>query len=234
MTKTPHEQVNDLVDDLVEWWPHLVELRTPGTPRRWTEVASSPRVSADRLERLSPSAAPSPAPAVVSVLDLVQRVAVTAADVSTTVAAVAGVAPARLRSAWIDPVLHLEHARSCLRAADEADPLTAPWVIAELAPLVLAVATEVGEVRTGQTLRALCPWCRGRTTAVPTGGERTLQVILPDEAEEEAEPMIVCVGLICSPPPSKCGRRVNGRPAWPEREWDWLAKNLLELDEPTS
>lgn len=217
-------------------WPLLVEVKTPGTPRRWTE--RRPRGARPTVDRLLATAAPSPAPVVLSVLDVTQRLSALAAELAATVAAVIDPCPvpetdpphahlARVpSSAFVDPRPHLAFVRAHLDEADELDDRTVPWVLDLADRVVHAVERALGEVRVGQTLAALCPWCGGRTEQAPAGGERTLQVLLPDDDDEDDEPLIVCTGVSCEPPPNACGQRDRGRPAWPEREWDWLARML--------
>lgn len=227
---------------LAESWPLVVEAKTPGTPRRWTELyRERVREQGQRVDELVGGALDSPAPAVVSVLDLTHRLSVAAADLSSTVGLVIDPCPARetepphehlprpLSSAMVNPVEHWRFVADHLVEADELDPLTAPWVLGVIGGLVHDVRLCLGEVRQGQTLAALCPWCGGRTANHPTGGARTLQVIVPDPDDDDAVPLIVCTGAQCEPPKSAVGMWDRGRPAWPEREWDWLARTVHPL-----
>jgi len=241
------------IDYLADAWPALVTLRVPSSGRRRPpgrrDVSEAQRLHAAVLaiqERMEdrqravevnampvPPTGPIPAPAVIAVLDLLALFVATAADIAETVARVAGVdAPPQVESSWTDPRPYLKFARTWLTVADGADDRTMPWVAKTLRSLADRVATQLGEVYDGQLLDALCPWCGGRTERRPTGGERTL-VVYARQSRRDAEgtkhegPVIVCRGVNCTPPESACGTSVGAHPAWPEREWDWLSKQLL-------
>lgn len=189
---------------------------------------------------------PVPAPAALGVLDLLARFVATAADVAEVVTQAAGVdrAPA-VESSWTDPRPYLQLARAWVSPAHQADPMVLPRLRGWLGPLCDDVARELGEVHDGQLLDALCPWCGGRTEH--GDGERTLVVYASRErrhvaadAEDQVAakvgaraadegPVIVCRGVYCEPPAQDCGTRVGDRPAWPEREWEWLAKRLVPI-----
>lgn len=246
-------QVDEDVAYLVDSWPALVTLRTPGSGRRRPpsrhEVTEAQRLRSELLaiqERVElrrarelgvqpvPPTGPIPAPAALEVLDLLAEFVAVSADVADAVTQTAGVErpPSSPSSSWTDPRPYLRLAAAWLEQADEVDERTVPWVAAQLRPLAGKVAHQLGEVHDGQLLDALCPWCGGRTERRLTGGERTLVVYVRGTRRAKAEgqgdgPVIVCRGLNCEPPEASCGTRVGGRPAWPEREWDWLARQLL-------
>lgn len=251
-TSRLQQQVTGDIDYLIASWPTLVTLRTPGSSRRRPpsrhEVTEAQRVRGELLrmqERLEerrarelgvqpvPQTGPIPAPAALDVLDLLAEFAAVAFDVAETVAQVAGIdRPPQVESSWTDPRPYLQLTRAWLQVADDVDELTMPWVARQLRPLADRVATQLGEVHDGQLLDALCPWCQGRTERRPNGGERTLVVYARGSRLDQATghgdgPVIVCRGVNCDPPTSSCGTRVGSHPAWPEREWDWLAKQLL-------
>ncbi|MEN1976888.1 hypothetical protein [Cellulomonas olei] len=198
---------------LIDAWRPLVELGVPGT---------SPR-------RLA-------APAPLDLLDLLARFVSVCAEVAETVAQIAGVE--RLdasASLHVDPRPYLSHARTWLKVAQDANDTTEAWVAEQLHRLADAVAAHLGELADGQVLEALCPWCHGRSERRPTGGDLTLTVYArgprPGSGGEALrDPMVVCRGTNCEPPPNECGHTVGGHPAWPDREWDWLAARLLPVD----
>ena len=130
------------------------------------------------------------------------------------------------RSGLADPRPWLIVARTWLAAADEFDDRTVPWVDAQIAGPVAAAARLLGDVRDGQVMNGICPWCEGRTIGALLGGERTMQIVYPDVDDENDEPVIVCTGEYCAPPASACGMHRDGMPAWPRREWDWLSTML--------
>lgn len=85
-------------------------------------------------------------------------------------------------------------------------------------------ASEVlGLIGDGQVLKALCPWCDGRTEAKPNGGEHTLRIRTVRGMDAT---VVTCEGGLCSPPEAECGTWVRGRPAWLQSEWEWLAARL--------
>jgi hypothetical protein len=248
------EQIAEDTRYLIDSWRPLVELGVPGTiPRRpmrshrpsdeQTEQAAREHAE-DTAERRKAGYVPGPrrlpAPAPLDLLDLLARFVSVCADVAETVAQVAGVerleAPVSVHQ---DPRPYLAHARTWLQVAQDADDSTERWVSDQLHRLADAVAAHLGELADGQVLEALCPWCRGRSEKRPTGGDLTLTVLArgPRPGADAAvvrDPMIVCRGTNCEPPAGECGTRVAGRPAWPDREWDWLAARLLPMIERTS
>lgn len=237
---------------LAEAWPHLVTLRMPGTARSWVETPRRTGTLSERdLERMGKKGIPRPVPVDVSVLDLLARIATVADDLARTVVDVCGlgsdavaelvidwedqraVAAARTEAAAAflpplaaarDPRPWLRVAGTWLAGAHEADASTAPWVADQLRPLITQAAHMLGDVRHGQVMNGICPWCTGRTTAGT--GERTLQIHYPVADDDTDEPLIICHGLNCAPPSGECGQTRGGRPAWPRREWDWLATQL--------
>lgn len=229
------------LDYLAEAWPMLIELKTPGTRRRWQDQRRAVAAAAPELiPSPVPGTAPAPAPVVVSMLDLTHRVAAAAAELEATLVELLDPDPVppfapvywpRLgvrSSAYADPRPHLAFVARYLTTAQVADARTVPWVLGVVRPIRDAVEQALGEQRAGQELAAICPWCLGRTPAHPTGGARTVQVLVPTDDDDDREPLIVCTGLNCTPPESACGSRdERGRPAWREREWDWLARQLL-------
>lgn len=239
------KQISRDVDYLVSSWPGLVTLAVPSTSSRrpavgrrdQSEDARARREEEAREDRAAarlpgavPGTGPVPAPAHVGLLDLLARIVSVAADVAETVTQTAGVErPAPPTSSWVDPRPYFIAARLWLQAAQLADERTVPWVAQQVGPLVVEVARMLGEVHDGQVLDALCPWCKGRTAQGE--GRRTLVVQLPRTENPDHGPVIVCRGDGCEPPLDKCGMRVGGRPAWNEREWDWLAKLLDPLPE---
>ncbi|MGW0043459.1 hypothetical protein [Rhodococcus sp. NPDC003348] len=236
---TPALQLSRIRDDLTyltEAWPHLIELRIPGPPRPWAETPRRTGVLTEQdLERMGPKGIPRPAPADVSVLDLLASIATSADDMARTVITVVAAPPDQAlppNPASHDPRPWLDLIPGWLRYAHELDDRTVPWITGQLQPLVHRTARLLGDVRDGQALNGICPWCNGFTASGP--GIRTLQIHYPVTDDEDDEPLIVCLGVDCNPPRSACGMRHDGHPAWARREWDWLATQLrvpLELDE---
>ncbi|MFF2621224.1 hypothetical protein [Oerskovia jenensis] len=246
------DRLSEDIAYLISSWPSLVELRVPGTsPRRTTGHRMSDRqrealarlVRAERDDAREPGAVPGSGPrqvpVAVGILDALARFASTAYDVAEHVAQVVGIdRPEGIGSVWQDPRPHLEVVRTWIASAARVDPETLPWAVDLFHALADSVATLLGEVHGGQVLDAMCPWCSGRG---PGGELRTLVVLVPLTRDEQAakeldatdpdlvEPLIVCRGTNCTPPPSACGAFHRGWPAWGEREWDWLAKQLLPV-----
>lgn len=193
-----------------------------------------------------PPTGPIPSPENVGVLDLLALFVSTASDVAEAVTQWAGVERREPpTSSWVDPRPYLVTIRHWLEAAVEAEPTAEAFIVEQLHHLADRVAGHLGEVYDGQVLDAICPWCGGRTEEQPIGGVQTLVVFdrhtrseqatgRPDDADRDPGPLIVCKGLNCTPPASAVGapdsaerQRAGGRPAWPMREWDWLAKQLV-------
>lgn len=234
------ERVIRDLDYLVEAWPALVVLKIPGSARSWVETPRRAGVLSEAdAERLGKKGVPRPAPADVGVLDLLARIAATADDLARTI-----VVTAELDNLEADPPIYAEEflpttsvtadprpwmrtTATWLAEAHDADARTLPWVEGQLAPLIAAAARLLGDVRDGQVMNGICPWCYGATSSGV--GERTMQIHYP--VTEDDEPLVICRGVNCSPPSSACGSRFRGQPAWPIREWDWLSKMLRDPNE---
>lgn len=248
-------RVLEQIDYLEEAWPQLVTLGVAASTRRH-HLPSRRRRSREAIERAQrtaqleaaerrrpgwvPALSHPSAPVDVTMLDLLTRVVEVAENLAEVVTQTAGVdRPRHVESALEDPRPRLRTARAWLTAAQEVNADIVPWAGRQLLPVVREAAEALGEIVDGQLLDALCPWCGGRTERRPMGGERTLVVQAGPmavttqqsgqsrpEPGEVGWPRIVCHGLNCTPPASACGAQVDGQPAWPEREWDWLAKQL--------
>lgn len=250
MTSTADRVRADL-DYLADAWPDLLTARLHGTNRPWNQppdITPTERLRRDaaaRAERLdrfgirtgvgrSPTPpGEHPAPAHVDVLDTIATVVHAAQVIAQQVTQQAGAPPIPPGlSAWSDPREQLTHARAWLSAATTTDPHLPDWAATQLRPIVDAVARALHEVRDGQTLATICPWCDGRTESHPNGGARTLTVKEPHPGtchicDALGAAAIVCMGTNCNPGTEHCGSVWHGgRPAWPEREWQWLAEQL--------
>lgn len=210
----------------------IVEAKQKGTSRPWQEPASlSPerkreqtaRAVAERKDRSHLAPGEHPAPLHLDVLDLLVDLLSTADSIAEEVAQAAGVdrLPSAA-SAFADPEPYLRHAAAHLSMAYEADPSLIDGVEEDAARLRADVARHLGELTTGQTLKAPCPWCAGRTADHPEGGSFTLRVrTLPGDLTA-----VVCQNSLCDPPDGDCGSRWRGFPAWPIHEWNWLADHI--------
>ncbi|MDG3012475.1 hypothetical protein G4X40_20250 [Rhodococcus sp. D2-41] len=211
-------------------WPNLVTLKLPGTARAWVERPRPHTITAPvEPDQLGLAGVPRPAPADVDVLDLLWQIATVADDLARTVCEVVDLGPDFLPDApaSVDPRPWLAVVIAWMPQAHRDDDRTAPWVAQQLRTPVAAAARLLGDIRDGQALNAICPWCAGRSTDGTTGC-RTLQVHHPSARADDEDPdeLIVCFGTNCGPPSSACGQRWHGHPAWPRREWDWLASQL--------
>lgn len=228
--------IRDL-DYLAEAWPALIVLKVPGTARSWVETPRRAGVLSEAdAERLGKKGVPRPVPVDVGVLDLLARIATVVDDVARTIVAAAGLddptrkPPIRaedflpLVPATVNPARWMTTTATWLAAAHDRDDRSAPWVTDQLAPLVAITARLLGDIRDGQVMNGVCPWCNGLT--VDGMGERTMQIHYP--VSDDDEPLVLCHGLNCAPPSSACGMRHHGQPAWPIREWDWLSKMLRD------
>ncbi|MHB1063542.1 MAG: hypothetical protein ACYC1Z_03450 [Georgenia sp.] len=255
MTSDQTRRVDDQLDYLEQTWPELVTTGVipgsrrvlPSSRRRRSAEAVKQAAIDDALDMLErgkpgwvPGAARQPAPVDLDMLDTLAVVVSTTEDLVATITQTAGVErPVHVESVYEDPRPYLRTARAWLTAAQEADDRTVPWADDLLRPVVRKVATMLGEIVDGQVLDALCPWCTGRSEKRPTGGDRTLVVHAPavtstasrsGRAGADDGPVVVCHGTNCTPPSSSVGTWIGEQPAWPEREWDWLAKQLLAVD----
>lgn len=210
----------------------ITEARLKGTARPWQQPAQldaaqrrtrDTLAAAERADRNPLSIGEHPAPLHVDVLDLLVDLLSTADDIAEQVAQAAGVdrLPAAA-SAFVDPEPYLRHAAAHLAQAYEADPSLIGGVEEDAARLRNEVARHLGELTTGQTLKAPCPFCAGRTADHPEGGSHTLRVrTLPGDLTA-----VVCQNSLCEPPEGGCGTRWRGFPAWPIHEWSWLADHI--------
>lgn len=223
---------------LIDHWADLLEARLRGTPRPWSEPAASlerraeadAKARAERLERSDVAPGERMAPLHIDVLDVIVDLVATADDLAERLAQHHGAveAPLAASSAFSDPRPHLRLVgRLCGDLEADEDQVTAALLAharAELRRLGDDVAAALGLIRDGQVLKALCPWCGGRTTDKPVGGGHTLRV-----RNRHDGPVIVCHGVGCEPPEADCGTWIHGRPAWPQHEWDWLAQRLEQV-----
>jgi len=233
------------IDFVAEHWPHLLDERLKGTKRPWREPQLSPlrraeadaRARAERRERSDVAPGEHPVPMHIDVVDVIVDV-VTTADLTAERIAQAAYVPMPLppaSSAFADPRPYLALIRKLWRTARELDESgVCHRASNDLWSLADDVAIALGLVRDGQTLKALCPWCGGRTTQTPLGGALTLRV-----HETYSGVLVVCHGLVChgrrcDPPPADCGIAWEGKPAWPQHEWDWLALRLDRNTIPTN
>lgn len=261
MTGAVVRRVLEQIDYLETAWPQLITLGVEASTRR-QQLPTRRRRSDEAVERARREAQAEAAerrmagwvqalshpsvPVDVTMLDLLATVVEAAQDLAETVTQTAGAdRPTYVESAMEDPRPRLRTARAWLTAAQDVDDRTVPWAAAVLTPVVRSVASALGEIIDGQVLDALCPWCGGRSSRRPGGGDRTLVVhagpdaVTTQQADTEPAgpgdvgwPRIVCHGANCTPPASACGAQVHGQPAWPEREWDWLAKQVRSVDTP--
>lgn len=243
---SPCRRTGEIARDLwylADRWRLVLECRIPGTAKAWTQTASGRRVSTAQLPALDAGGhgAPTPAPVSVSVLDVLADYHGVATVVYPRVMRAAGLSTRPVRSR--DPRPYLVEAATHLTVAADRDDSVPIAVASAIRPLTMDVARLMGDVRDGQLLAGICPWCRGRTaagTGVPTmrlhyPPADAAGPIDPDGMLGRGgdQPLIVCHGLNCAPPSAACGESSRGRPAWTPREWDWLAKMLLPLDETT-
>lgn len=85
------------------------------------------------------------------------------------------------------------------------------------------IAATLGEIEDGMTLQAACISCRG--IDADTG-----QAMYTLRLRAKPDPVIMCVNPACQPSEQLCGTWIRSRPAWPQREWDWLAGRIRDLE----
>lgn len=246
-----------------EAWPSIVEMAIPGSAKRWSQRPA--RTAAAKWARTHPelvpeqSGVPRAAPADVAVLDILHGYADVAACIARDVIISRGLAktphgtakaprrvwfpdhsPSRDPRPWLHAIeFLLPHAHTM---TVETDRPIVDRVSRNLHRLVPAVEHAMGDVRDGQVLAGICPWCDGRTAE--GRGALTMKVhfdeprdldeplSVEDDDEEAPAPVIVCHGLNCVPPVTAFRDLWPGTPcpAWPIREWDWLAKQLKPIE----
>lgn len=214
----------------------LAHLREPDVRRPWREptLTEERRAELDyaaRIERaerndIAPGEHPDACRA--DILDALSAVLERAEDLAHHLsrAAYCPALPAAMRDA--DPRPYLTRAAACLpvAASGPGGAAVAAWAAGEAARIVAAMSSALALVVDGQRLRAICPWCKGRTEMAPLGGERTWRVrMLPGDLV-----VIVCESGECAPPAGSVTTWWRGRPAWAIGSWDWLAAQVERAD----
>ncbi|MGB3771726.1 MAG: hypothetical protein WBF79_01945 [Rhodococcus sp. (in: high G+C Gram-positive bacteria)] len=217
------------LDYLIDAWPSVVHAKIPGSERSWVETPRRGVLTEMDAERMGKQGVPRKAPTIVGVLDLLHQFAHSADEVARTVVDVAGLDTSflPLDAASKDPRPWLLVVKTWLDSADKRDSRTIPWVHDQMTALTVQVERLLGDVRDGQVMNGVCPWCRGRLQDGGTEG-RTLRIHYPNGRDENDEPLIFCFGVNCNPPQAACGTRFRGKPAWNIREWDWLSAQLID------
>lgn len=221
-------------------WPDLEQARLRGTARPWrqTEMTAQAKAQRDRQARIEKVEAEkwgrapgySAAPLHVDVLDTMAAILIDADLLHEAIAQTVG--HPRLEhpaTAYADPRPYLEYALELLTEAVETNPKMGERAEQYATAMETALLIALGELRDGQILNAICPFCVGKTFEKPAG-ERTLRLrLVPDHRDQtKTEAVIVCENPSgCRPFAAECGIWVKGRPAWPWSDWDWLAKRLL-------
>lgn len=231
----------------LEWiekrWPDLYEARKHGTPLPWREpeLTREQRAERDHLARQERLQADddmpghSRAPLRVDVVDLLRDVLLKADMLHGTIADTAK--NKRLpvaESAGDDPRRFIAFARHLLAKAVEADPPLLSRVGFWAASLKERIRATLGEIEDGHRLKAVCPFCLGRTDEQPIGGEHTLrirEIPYPTQGPDATEFVVVCEGGHCTPFAAEVTLWVQGKPAWRQPEWDWLATRLAEVND---
>lgn len=238
-----------LVD--LEWiydrWPDLRALVTSDTRRRWkhalTQLDSAQRDEANRqawLDRHDVKGevmGEAPAPLDVGILDVLAGVLMRCDMLHDHVAQTVG-HPRLPPASGIDddPRPFLAYIRELLPEACAKDPDMAEAAGERLHAVRMTMVAELGDLEDGQKIRAICPFCMGRTPRFPVGGAFTLTIrVVPvthrradGQQEELHEPLIVCESGDCRPFANECSRWHRAKPSWPWPEWEWLALRLID------
>ncbi len=227
-------------------WTDLEGLAEPGTrrPYRRPLLTAEQREERDaaawveRLERTEDAIGASPAPVPPGVLDLLTGMLADAVLLADDVA----------REIWC-PILappssgfgdagpYLTFAARHIRDTPDTAYQWAPTIRG----MVEQTARALGLVYDGQRLAVECPWCHGVTAETPAGGAHTWVVrdLLARQRCDHGHAdrrwclqcptliAVVCEG-VCEPPSKDVGTWVRGCPAWPQSEWEWLAKRMSE------
>lgn len=235
------------IDWITERWPDLRALVTGQTHRSWkhalTQLDSVQRAEAnrqawlDRHDVLGETIGEAPAPLDVGILDVLADVLMRCDMLHDHVAQTVG-HPRLPAASGIDddPRPFLAYTRQLLPEACQDDPDMAEAAAERLRGIRATMVAELGDMEDGQRIRAICPFCMGRTHRFPVGGAFTLTIrVVPvthrrqdGTQEEHHEPIIVCESGDCRPFAAECSRWHRGRPAWPWPEWEWLAQRLID------
>ncbi|MBA9003751.1 hypothetical protein [Thermomonospora cellulosilytica] len=239
--RTPARQHLPAVDralanlaDLQDLVVGLALLRDPAVRRPWRETPLDPyaraelddEARADRADRNELAPGEHIDAARPDVLDLLADTLSRAEDLAWHLSRAAWcpvLPPSSWTSATADPRRYLAHAAACLPTAVlgwENGGDIAHWAAAVtgamLADLTAALALHVD----GQTVKTICPWCKGGLAGTYTWRVR----IVPG-----GEPAIVCESGTCQPPSRDVTTWWGGTPVWPLRDWPWLARRLAHL-----
>lgn len=223
--------------EAAELVPFLALLRDPAASRPWREATLTAQARAERdyearaelADRNEDAPGEHADAARADVLDLLADVLDHAVFLATFVSRAAWCPIQRPPGRDADP-------RPYLRRAAEYLPLAvtgwtngkdiAHYVADVAAALVADLHHGLALVADGHTVKAVCPWCKGRTETAPIGGEYTWRVrVLPG-----GEPAIVCESGTCHPSSKEVGTWWGGCPVWPMQDWPWLARRLAHLD----
>lgn len=230
---------------LTNHWPDLKALLVHGTVRDWrhgyAELTDAARIERDKqawLDRHDTEGqthGEAPAPLNLGILDLLTETLMTCDLLHERVAQTVG-HPRLDHAASIgdDPRRFLAYIEVLLPEACETDPDVLDAAAEKVSRLRSRMMVETGEIRDGQALEAICPFCVGRTTKTPTGGAKTLRIrLVPARAAvsttaDETEPVIVCESGTCQPFDAEVSHWVKGAPAWPMPDWSWLSQRLID------
>lgn len=103
-----------------------------------------------------------------------------------------------------------------------SDARVAPALEPTLKKVIHIMEVALDLVSSGKLIMVRCPWCRGKTEAMPNGS-LSLRVYVPGTAPET---YVICTNSACEPPEADCGERFRGKPMWPFSDLDWLGKRL--------
>ncbi|TDB86285.1 hypothetical protein E1264_18505 [Actinomadura sp. KC216] len=214
----------------------LAHLREPGIRRPWREPALHEErraeldyaARAERAERTAEAIGEHPDACRADILDALSAVLTRAEDLAHHLSRAAWCPALPAAHADADPRPYLARAAACLpvAASGPGGAEVAGWAAGEAARIVAAMSAALALIVDGQQLRAVCPWCDGRTEMAPLGGERTWRVrMLPGNLV-----VIVCESGTCTPPAGSVTTWWRGRPAWAIGSWDWLAAQVERAD----
>ncbi|GAA3223155.1 hypothetical protein [Actinocorallia longicatena] len=213
-----------------ECWPALQELLDPQAwaPRQPSFLTAEQRAELDyqaRIEQweridVAPGAHRDAARA--EFIDLTAAIRAEAYEVADTIAW------ALIRPPWLPHTRprqsidhHLEFAHR--HFGQVTDLLVSEWVVARARDMAAQCGRALALAYDGQTLKTVCPWCKGGLAGTPSLRVR----ILP-----HGDIAVICESDIpCEPPSRKTGTWWKGRPAWAFQDWTWLAKELHRDDD---
>ena len=214
----------------------------PGTTRPYRQpqltpkqrAAADARARAERRERSNIAPGDSPDPFSFEIVELRDEILTSADHMARDLAEQLAIEPLPHASWGSDPVTYLAFVMAALPAGYELDHAKVRHGrLAE--QLVVRADILLGHVSDGQSLQALCPFCNGKSEAMPVGGDYTLKILIGRcDSPVAGRTLIVCFGH-CEPDGKASGYRFGNHPAWDlQDEGAWFADRIIASEAAAS